>query len=363
MKKRFKNCIVFALVITMLFSSSACSGANKTYSKYSYEFFGTFDTIIQISGYATSQKEFDKYSEYAFKRFNELNKLYDNYNTYDGINNIKTINDNSSISAVAVDSNIIELLSFCIESNQSYSSKTDISIGSVLKIWHEYRESGLSDPENASVPSMEELQAASVFTGIDNIIIDKQNSSVYLSEGSSLDLGAVAKGYATELVAQELIDMGFESFFLSSGGNVKAVGSPFDEEKNHWSIGLQNPFYFDDTEKNENLIDIAYVNDLSVVTSGDYQRFYEVDGAKYHHLIDPQTLFPADYFRSVTIFAQDSGIADFFSTAVFLSSYEEGLALVESLDGVEAYWIFADGTVRATDGAKKLLKNLGGAVN
>ncbi len=363
MKKITKKIITYSFVLAFIFSASACSGANKTYSKYSYEFFGTFDTIIQIAGYATSQKEFDGYSEHAYNRFNELNKLFDNYNTYEGINNIKTINDNAGKTPIEVDETLINLLDFCIKSNQSISSKTDVSLGSVLKIWHEYREAGLADPQNAAIPSMEELQSANAFTGIDNVIIDKQNSTVYLNEGSALDLGAVAKGYATELVARELFDMGFESFFILSGGNVKAVGKPHEDAKNHWSIGLQNPFYFDDTVNNENLIDIAYVNDMSVVTSGDYQRFYEVDGAKYHHLIDPQTLFPADYFRAVTIFTEDSGIADFLSTAVFLSTYEEGFTLVESMDGVEGYWIFADGTVEATDGAKELLKNLGGAVN
>ena len=287
MKKSIKNILSAVLAAVLICSLTACSASAKSYEKFSYEFFGTFDTIIKVSGYTETMKEFEEYSSYAYQRFNELHKLYDNYNTYEGINNIKTINDSAGSAPVEVDTQIIDLLEFCIDSNKSISPKTNISIGSVLLVWHNYREAGLSDPDNAEVPPMEELEAANRFTGLDNIVIDRDKSTVYLKEGTALDLGAVAKGYTTEKVARELYDMGFESFFISSGGNVKAVGAPMEEAKAAWAIGLQNPFYFDDPDNQESLIDIAYTNDMSVVTSGDYQRFYEVDGVRYHHLIDP----------------------------------------------------------------------------
>ena len=363
MKRIFKNISAATIAVMLVFTLTSCSLFVESYEKYSYEFFGTFDTIVKVSGYAKSEKEFDKYSAYAYQRFNELNKLYDNYNTYEGVNSIKTINDNAGIAPVEADPQIIDLLVFCMESYEEISQKTDISIGAVLEIWHNYREEGLNDPDNAAVPPPKELQAANLFTGMENIVIDKEKNTVYLNEGTALDLGAVAKGYATELVARELYDMGFKSFFISSGGNVKAVGAPEDDTKTAWAIGLQNPFYFDDPDNAESLIDVAYANDMSVVTSGNYQRFYIADGVKYHHLIDPETLFPAEYFSAVTIFAEDSGLADFLSTAVFLTPYGQGRALIESMDGLEAYWVLADGTVEATEGAKELLKNLGGAAN
>lgn len=363
MKKNVKNILAAVLIAALIIPLASCSTSSESYEKYSYEFFGTFDTIVQISGYAKSEDEFGTYSAHVYQRFGELHKLYDNYNTYEGVNNIKTINDNAGITPVEVDPQIIDLLAFCMDSYEKLSQKTDISIGAVLNIWHNYREAGLNDPENAAVPTQEELSAADQFTGMDNIIIDTKNNTVYLEEGTALDLGAVAKGYATQVVARELYEMGFKSFFISSGGNLKAVGAPEDDTKSAWTIGLQNPFYFDDPDNAEGLIDIAYVNDMSVVTSGDYQRYYEVGGVKYHHLIDPETLFPAGYFSAVTIFAEDSGLADFLSTAVFLAPYDEGRALIESLDGVDAYWVRKDGTVEATDGAKERLKNLGGAEN
>ena len=353
-------------ILSIIFIASqfaSCSSLEPTYEKYSYEFFGTFDTVIQISGYARNQSEFDEYSLYAYDRFTELHKLFDNYETYAGINNVKTINDNAGIAPVETDPALIDLIEFCSRASLNLSEKTDISIGAVLEVWHNYREAGLNDPENAALPTMDELQAANAYTGMNNITVDTQAGTVYLNSGTKLDLGAVAKGYATEIVANELYDMGFQSFFISSGGNVKAVGTPMDEDKPYWSIGLQNPFYFDDQENEADLIDIAYVADMSVVTSGDYQRFYEVDGVKYHHLIDPVTLFPAGNFSAVTIFTSSSAVADFLSTALFLSTYEEGLELIESLEGVEACWILPDGEILATDGAKAMLKTLGGAQN
>ncbi len=344
-------------------TTAAASEKAIGYKKFSYEFFGTFDTVILIAGYAQNQTKFDEYSSYAFKRFNELHKLFDNYKTYNGINNIKSINDNSNGSPIKVDKSIIDLLEFCISANKTISQKVDISMGAVLNVWHNYREAGLDNPENAQVPTESELLEAAAFTDIDNITINADENTVTLSEGTKIDLGAIAKGYATQIIADELLKMGFESFFISSGGNIKAVGKPFEEGKALWSIGIQNPFYFDDPQKNENLIDIAYIKDMSVVTSGDYQRLYTVNGTAYHHLIDPETLFPAKNFRSVTIFTEDSALADFLSTAVFTSSYEQGLSLIENIENTEAYWVFPDGRIKATEGTKSLLKNLGGATN
>jgi thiamine biosynthesis lipoprotein len=351
------------IIISLLISISACSNeSNSGYTKYSYEFLGTFDTVIQIMGYAKNTDEFEVMAEICKDRFIELNKLYDIYHDYDGINNVKSINDNAGIKPVEVQQEIIDLILFSKEWYNKTNRKCNIAMGSVLSIWHDYRDKGINSPEKAEIPPLEMLKEAMKFTDINKVIINDDNNSVYLEEKNMrLDVGAIAKGYATEIVANELINKGYTSFIISSGGNVRTVGEPMDRSRKKWGIGIQDPDG-NPNDPNEPSLDILYINDQSLVTSGDYQRQYEVDGKMYHHLIDPDTLMPAEYFRSVSIVANDSGIADFMSTTIFLTPYEEGRRLLETL-GIDAVWVMKDGTVQATDNARKVMKYMGGASN
>lgn len=351
------------IIISLLISISACSNeSNSGYTKYSYEFLGTFDTVIQIMGYAKNADEFEVMAEICKDRFIELNKLYDIYHDYYGINNIKSINDNAGIKPVEVQQEIIDLLVFSKEWHGKTNGKCNIAMGSVLSIWHDYREKGINNPEEAEIPPLEILKEAMKFTDINKVIINDDNNTVYLEDKNMrLDVGAIAKGFATEIVANELIDKGYTSFIISSGGNVRTVGEPMDRSRKKWGIGIQDPDG-NPNDPNEPSLDILYINDQSLVTSGDYQRQYEVDGKMYHHLIDPDTLMPAEYFRSVSIVANDSGIADFMSTTIFLTPYEEGRRLLENL-GIDAIWVMKDGTVQATGNARKVMKYMGGASN
>ncbi|MCK5128388.1 MAG: FAD:protein FMN transferase [Clostridiales bacterium] len=347
MRKKLYLILYALLSILIVLSATGCD-SNRFYQQYSYEFFGTFDTVVQIKGYTKNKKQFDEYAQYSHDRFLHLNALFDIYNDYDSINNIKAINDNAGIQPIIVSNEIIELIELSIKYYTDYSQKVNVAMGPVLNIWHIYRESGNKAPNSATLPPLAELEAASQLTNIYDITINKENMTVFLEKkGMRLDLGAVAKGYATELVANELNEEGFNSFLITSGGNVKTVGSPKSDEKSNWGIGLQNPFYFDDS-KQDNLIDVVYVSDTSVVSSGDYQRYYTVDDTRLHHIIDPETLMPANNFRAVAVITQDSTLADFLSTALFILSFEDGKALVERLEETDAYWVFGDGTVYAT---------------
>ena len=291
-------------------------------------------------------------------QISELHKLYDIYNNYEGINNIKTINDNAGIKPVKVDKQIIDLVNFSKDCYNNMSSKTNIAMGFVLRVWHDYRKEAERSPADAKIPPIEKLQEASKHMDINKVIVDEKKSTIYLEdEKMSLDVGAVAKGYATELVAKEIEKKGFMSGIINAGGNIRVIGKPLDYVSEKWGIGIQNPE--ESVISDNNVMDVIFVNDSSVVSSGDYQRYYVVNDRRIHHIIDPETLMPGDYYRAVTVIAKDSGAADFLSTAVFLMPYEEGKNLIDSLEGVEAIWVMPDGTVNATDGAQKIMKSRG----
>ncbi|MEW9124742.1 MAG: FAD:protein FMN transferase [Thermotaleaceae bacterium] len=346
------------LFVVMLFTGCV-RGDKIVYHKYDSSFFDTFDTVTQVVGYTKTKEEFESYVEKIHQRFLALHKLYDIYNNYEGINNVKTINDNAGIKPVKVDKEIIDLLIFSKEWYDRTGGKTNIAMGAVLEIWHDYREQGMLDPENAKLPPMEELIEAGKHMDIEKVIIDIENSTVYLDdEKMKLNVGAVAKGYAAELVAEEIIEEGFTSGLISAGGNIRVLGKPLDGLRERWGVGIQNPDKYIVGEQ-ENLLDTVFMSEGSVVSSGDYQRYYVVDGKALHHLIDPKTLMPGAYYKAVTIITEDSGIADYLSTAVFLMAYEESKVFVESLDGVEAIWVMLDGKMAATEGAKKIMKSQG----
>lgn len=318
-------------------------------------FFGTFDTVIDIMAYTEDEDQFISYFKYAQGEFQRLHKLYDNYNSYEGLNNIHTVNEKAGIEPVVVDKDLLDLIAFSIDAYHLTQGKVNIAMGPVLAVWHDYREAGIADPQKAQLPPMEKLEEANKLTDINKVIVDPEASTVFLEEkGMSLDLGAVAKGYATELVAKGLEAQGLKSAIISAGGNVRTIGTPQDGSRKRWGIGIQNP----DLTAEENVVAVLYPKEASIVTSGDYQRFYKVDGKIYHHLIDPETLMPSTYFRSVSIMTPDSGLADLWSTALFLSDLEEGQKMAQA-HKIDVLWYDMDMKESYTQGIGHILKTNG----
>lgn len=362
--------VLLFLISILLLTGCGVDGKIGGQEMYQGQFFDTFDTVTTVSVAASSEEEARKYMEMAHDRYMELHKLYDKYHTYEGMANIKTINDEGAKAPVKVDKDLLDLLVLSKERNKTLSDEVNIAMGAVLNIWSDYRKGheagvdfeGHSDVEHddAKLPPREELEAAAKHCNIDDLIIDEENSTVFLKDPEmKLDVGAVAKGYATELVAKELEEAGVEHAILSAGGNVRLIGDPIDPGKERFVIGLQNPQVLTDDGTGSNVIDAVYVNDMSVVSSGDYQRYYVVDGKAYHHIIDKDTLFPGEHFRGVSVVTKDSGLGDFLSTAIFLMPLEEGMELINSLEDTEAYWILPDMSVRYTKGLAPMLRSAG----
>ncbi len=327
-----KKIIYLFLIICLVLNFCGCNKQLEKQTCYSFDY---FDTVTTIVGYESSEEVFDKNCEQIKSWLSKYHKLFDIYTLYDGVNNLCKINmSNGKI--IEVEPEIIELLEFSKELYSTANGKLNIAMGSVLSIWHDYREYGLKNPENATIPTKDELTKANKHTNIENVIIDRKNNTVKLDSNElKLDVGGIAKGYAAQKVAEKMEDAGLGGYILNIGGNVKIVGKRQDGQK--WKIGIENP-NTEDT-KTPYIEQLELENNLSLVTSGSYQRFYNVDGKNYHHIIDPKTLYPADKFKSVSVLCEDSGLADALSTALFCMSVDDGKKLISNLDGVYVMWV------------------------
>lgn len=349
MKKHISAILCTCIIFLSLFSFSSC-GSQKI--KYSKEYYDYFDTVTRIIGWADSEAEFDTVCDDVKNQLEFYHKRYDIYTSYDNINNLATVNslENGEHKEVKVDKAVAELLVFCKDMHQKTEGKLNVAMGSVLSIWHQYRSrwTDTENPSEAELPQMKALKEAELHTDINNLIIDEQSSTVYLKDGeATLDVGAVAKGYATERIAEYLSSNGITGYCINIGGNVRVIGS---DNAKPWTVGIENP------DSTENYLAVLELEDTSLVTSGNYQRFYVVDGKSYHHIIDPDTLMPCEKYKSVSVITKDSGVADALSTTLFLMDYEEGKALLQEYENTEAMWVLNNGEIKYSQGFREYIK-------
>lgn len=350
---------IISLAMAAVLSLSIFTGceAQPKYTKYNGSIWDSFDTIISTVSYHETQEEYDAFMDYTHDRYLYLHQLFDIYNDYPGINNAKTINDNAGIAPVKVEKELMDLIEFSIDWYYKTDGKVNVAMGSVLEIWHDVREYAETNP--AVLPDMAELEAANQHTSIESIVLDKENMTVYITDPeTSIDLGAVAKGYATEIICAELAKT-YPSFAISAGGNVRVNGSPMDG-RTRWGIGIQNPNVDENYQMIGGNIDIAFLyGNQSLVCSGGYQRFFVYEGERYHHLIDPQTLYPKNTYNGVSILCGDSGVADALSTAVFMLEPQDAIDFMNTIPGAEALVVLEDGSVQMTEGFKACLESCG----
>lgn len=329
----------------------ACTGCSAAPQRRTTVWFDLFDTVTTVVGYTRTEEEWNTQMQALHADLLELHRLFDIYHHYDGMVNLYDLNQTAGSGPVAVDERLFGLLQFSAGLHEKTGGKTNIALGPVLSLWHEAREAALESPDGsdaraaARLPDPDDLAAAAEHCAIDSLILDPAAMTVFYADPLlRLDVGAVAKGYAAELAAQAAEARGLACALLSLGGNLRAIGQKPDSTL--WTGGLENPL----DPSAEFICTVQLKPGESLVTSGDYQRYYEVDGVRYHHLIDPDTLWPANYFHAVCVLTDDSALADGFSTALFCTPLEEGMRLVEQTPNLEAAWVLADGTVQYSAG-------------
>ncbi len=458
------------LALSGIVAGCGAVGGRKKQKPFDVQYLTYFDTVTSITIYAEDEEQFAKWEQLVHSELERYHQLYDIYHSYEGVNNIKVINDHAGISPVEVSEDILDLLEFSLKEYELTKGGVHVGMGSVLSIWHDYREMALGESKFPMVPSMDELESAAKHMNIQDIHLDRQAGTVFLADPEMrldvgavakgytaqsmdelesaakhmniqdihldrqagtvfladpemrLDVGAVAKGYTAQRLADTLRKSGVTNALLSLGGNVVTIGARGDGKP--WRVGIQNPdlgaenpyvqvvdladmclvtsglggnvvtigargdgkpwrvgIQNPDLGAENPYVQVVDLADMCLVTSGTYQRFYEVDGKRYHHIINPELLMPWNEYQSVTILSPDSGQrfyevdgkryhhiinpellmpwneyqsvtilspdsgeADALSTAVFNMKLEDGLSLIESLDKTEALWILPDGS-------------------
>jgi len=345
------------LILSLLLAGSvtACRPAvsQENYQSAIYKYYGPLDTDHMIQLYLKPDQDRDHYETLLEERLWYYHYLFDAYHSYHNINNVYTLNENAGIQPIKVDDPLFDLIQFCLEQRQNTLDRTNIAFGSVTRIWKQF----LSDP-SIGVPAPDTLQVAGQHIDMDQIQLDKAAQTVYLADPQMrLDVGAVAKGYVAELLADELQASGVESAMIYLGGNVKILGErKNDPSRTFFTSSIQDP---NNPQEIQGVgLTIRLDDQAAFVTSGNYQRFVMVDDVFYHHLIDPDTLQPAPRYRSVTILAPDSGVADYLSTALFTVDMDTAREILSHYPGVEVFWITTDNQYYWTNDFAKYVVNV-----
>ena len=320
---------IFAFILMIVFILFMIF--NKKEKEYTKKFF-YMDTYIYVKIY--TNKDGNKILNDVENIYKEYHELSDRYNSYNNVKNIYYIKNNKEKSKyINIDKKLYDLIKYALDYNNEL---IDIGMGNVIDIWKNYRDNG------TGLPSIEELKIAKL-NQKDIILKD----SKILNNHPNIDLGCIAKGYTTKKVGEYLNKKGVNKYLINAGGNV-LVGDNINNKD--YTIGIENPNQKDD------IFTILKGKNISVVTSGGYERFYEYNEKKYSHIIDPNSLYPTDYMKSVTIISKDSALSDLLSTTLFLMDIEDGKKYVDSLDNVEAIWYTNDNKIIYSKNAEKYVK-------
>lgn len=328
------TCLVFMLGC----SNTGSSDASKTTLPISENYF-IFDTIVSVRVYDERMNE---------AHFEQIKALLEHINAtmnrFEEGSEVTSINQSAGMEAVQVSEDTFYIIKKAVEYAERSGGKFDPTIGPLTDLWAIGNGGG-------KVPNSEAIEEARQLVAYRKLVLDESRLSVLLKEaGMTLDLGAIAKGYAADVVADYLQKQGFSSAIIDLGGNIVAMGSKPDESA--WSIGIQSP-----EEKRGSHLGTVSVRNKTIVTSGIYERYFIDREQLYHHVMDPYTGYPAsNELASVTIITEKSINADAMSTAVFVQGLQEGMAFVEATDDAEAIFVTVDKKVYVSSGLKDIFK-------
>lgn len=320
--------ILVAMLVMLLYVSYRSVAARYAGVSETGYLMGTFFEI-KVNGENTSD-----HVRVALGKIREIASLI---NYYDDKSELSSINNMAGISAVAVSHDTFEIIDRALKFSRQSGGAFDLTIGPLTDIWD------FGSKARSSIPSGNELVYAQHLVNYGNMLVNPQNETVkLLYAGMKINLGGVGKGYAISKARSILVERGVKSAIISAGSSIAVIG---DNKGKPWKVGIKDPRHPDE---------IVGVLSLSpgqaVSTSGDYEKYFEFEGKRYHHILDPSTGMPATECRSVTVITNDATLADMLSTAVFVMGAKRGMQLVNSFTGAYAVIIDKDGNMTASPG-------------
>ncbi len=294
------------------------------------------DTFISITIY-------DKSDEALLDEAMELCENYDKvFSAHREDSELYSVNHRNS-SRIKVSRELADIINKGLEYGELSGGAFDISIEPVKELWD-------FKAENAKLPDAKLLEEALADVDYTSVRVDGEYIE-FDNSGTKLDFGAIAKGYIADRIKETLIKSGVKSAIINLGGNVLCIGhKPSGED---FIIGIQDP-----DEARNSTVGVVHIDDMSVVSSGIYERFIDVEGVRYHHILNPDTGYPYDNgIAGVSIVSKESVVGDALSTACLSLGAKEGMKLIDSTDGVYGYIILKDGTVLSSENAEELSGN------
>ncbi|MCK8045411.1 FAD:protein FMN transferase [Shewanella sp. 1CM18E] len=318
-----------------------------------------FGTSITIDIYDNNIDNLDKVFCNSLNVIQEYHYLASNYSTYPHVTNIKSIN-NAPEKLHHIDPKLTELIEASIDWHAKSDGYFNIALSPVIDIWRSYRAQCKGQrklDDKCEIPTKTELSSVKHLINIDNIKLDTVNNTIQMQAGMSIDLGGVAKGWMAEMVYRQLKADGINNFMINAGGNIRHFG--VHPEGRNFTTAIEDPICkkFNNSlsqclDFNGQYHEVVTGRDISLVSSGNYLRYYRVQGKEYHHIINPKTLFPKATGVATTVVMNSNHIyADIISTMLFLMPLESAVKYVNEHDEVEAIWYLND------DGDKVISNN------
>lgn len=330
MKNKILKYSILAAIIILSIVQVGCTKELQMVSDSTY----MLGTYLQLSVWTTNKQEGMDTIKSSFERIKEIeNKMSTNLDESE----IGQINLNAGKTYVEVSEETVDIIERAIHYAELTNGAFDPAIGKLVKLW------GIGT-ENERIPTQDEIQNALQFVDYQKIEFQGDNK-VKLSEADMrIDLGGIAKGYAADEVTKIMKNKGIKHAIINLGGNVVTLGKKADGTS--WKVGIQDPF-----EPTGTHMGVIEVYDQTVVTSGNYERYFMADDKRYHHIIDPKTGYPAENgIISATIITNSSTDADGLSTSIYVLGVEKGMQLIESLENVECIIITEDKKVYTSTG-------------